>query len=181
MKNKRGVATANLFLFIIIAFIAVIIIGTFLYAYNAIVDGIINSGVEMAGQVNLTNATMSTMGQINSAMLNYSNVIAIFLLFGMVFAMFIIAYITRDQNPAIFFVVDIIVVIFAYILAVYMSNAYETVLGSIPFLSIFTSNLNFASSFLLLLPKIVLIVGAIVMIISYSAIPKTKEEEVGGY
>lgn len=181
MKNKRGIATENLFLFIIVAFIAIIVIGTFLYSYNAIVEGIVDSGVEMAGQVNLTNATMNTMGQINSAMLNYSNIIAIFLLFGMVFAMFIVAYITRDQNPAIFFVIDLLVVIFAYILAVYISNAYGTVLGSIPFLSIFTSNLNFASSFILLLPKITLIVGAIVMIISYSAIPKTKEEEVGGY
>ena len=120
MKNKRGIATEHLFLFIILAVIAVIVIGTYLYSYNAIVDGILDSGVEMAGQVNLTNATMNTMGQINTAMLNYSNIIAIFLLFGMVFAMFIVAYITRDENPAIFLVIDIIVVIFAYILALYM-------------------------------------------------------------
>lgn len=180
MKNKRGIATENLFLFIILCFIAIIVIGVFLYAYNEMTEGLLDS-VEFAGQVNLTNATQSTIGKINTSMLNYANIISIFLLFAMVFVMFIVAYITRDQNPAIFFVIDIIVVIFAYILAVYMSNAYETVLGSIPFLSIFTNNLNFASSFLLLLPKIVLIVGAIVMIIAYSAIPKTKEEEVGGY
>lgn len=179
--DKKGIATANIFLFIILAFIAVIVLGIFLYTYNAITTSFSDSGVEMAGQVNLTNATQSTIGKINTAMLNQANVISIIFLFAMVFAMFIVAYLTRDKSPAIFFVLDILIIIFAYILAVYISNAYETVLNSLPFQSIFISNLNLASTFLFQLPKITLIVGVIVMIISYSAIPKTKEEEVAGY
>jgi len=179
--DKKGIATANIFLFIIVAFIAIIVIGVFLYSYNAITSSLLDSGVEMVGQVNLTNATQNTMGKINTAMLNQANVISIIFLFAMVFAMFIVAYITRDKSPAIFFVMDILIIIFAYILAVYMSNAYEIVIESIPFQSIFTSNLNLASTFLLRLPEITIIVGVIIMIISYSAIPKTKEEEVAGY
>ena len=181
MINKRGIATVNLFWFIIIAFIAVILLGSFLYCYNAITTSLLDSGVDAVGQVNLTEATENTIGKINTSMLSHANVIAIFFLFAMVMAMFLVAYLTRDENPSIFFVIDILVIIFAYILAVYITNSYETVLEVLPFSSIFTTNLNYATSFLLLLPKIVVIVGVITMIISYSAIPKTKEEEVGGY
>lgn len=179
--NKKGTATANIFLFIILAFIAIILIGTFLYTYNIITESLLTSDVKMVGQVNLSNATGSTLGQINTAMLSKANVVSIFFLFGMVFALIFVAYITRDENPAIFFVIDVLVIIFAYILAVYISNSYETVLSSLPFSSIFTTNLNYATSFLLLLPKITLIMGIIIMFVSYAAIPKTKEEEVAGY
>lgn len=181
MINKRGMATANLFLFIIVAFIVVLVLGTFLYAYNTITSALLDSGVDAVGQVNLTDATEKTMGKINTAMLSNANIVAIFFLFAMVMAMFLVAYMTRDENPAIFFAIDILIIIFAYILAVYITNSYEMVLEALPFSSIFTTNLNYATSFLLLLPKIVLITGVITMIISYSAIPKTKEEEVGGY
>ena len=180
-KLKKGQATANLFLFIILAFAVILLLGTFLYCYNAITDSLLDSSVDMVGLVNLTESTEKTIGKINTGMLNNANIVAIFFLFAMVMAMFLIAYLTRDENPAIFFVIDIIVIIFAYVLAVYIANSYETVLGSLPFSSIFTTNLNYATQFLLLLPKITLIVGVITMIISYSAIPKTKEEEVAGY
>ncbi len=179
--NKRGIATEHLFLFIVLAFAAILLIGSFLYSYNVLTNSLLDSSISMVGSVNLTEATENTIGQINTGMLKHANIVAIFFLFGMVIAMFLLAYLTRDQNPAIFFVIDIIVIIFAYILAVYISNSYETVLTSIPFSSIFTTNLNLATTFLLLLPKITVITGVIVMIISYSAIPKSKEEEVGGY
>ncbi len=165
----------------LISFVVVLVLGTFLYSYNAITTSFTTSGVTEVGQVNLTEATDNTIGRINTSMLNHANVIAIVFLFAMVIAMFLMAYITRDTNPAIFFAIDIFIIIFAYILAVYISNSYETVLGSIPFSSIFTTNLNYATSFLLALPKITVITGVITMIIAYSAIPKTKEEEVAGY
>ncbi len=178
--NKKGQATANLFLFIILAFLVIILLGTFLYCYNAITTSLLTAPAGV-GAVNFTEATENTIGKINTGMLTHANIVAIFFLFAMVLAMFLVAYLTRDENPAIFFVIDILIIIFAYILAVYITNSYETVLGSLPFSSIFTTNLNYATSFLLLLPKIVAITGVITMIISYSAIPKTKEEEVAGF
>lgn len=182
MKNKRGaIPTEHLFLFIIISLLAIIILGTFLYVYNAITTSLLSPDIAMAGSVNFTNATQLTMGKINTAMLSHANLISIIFLFAMVIAIFFFAYITRDQSPAVFMVIDIIVVIFAYILAVYITNSYETVLSNIPFSSIFTTNLNLATTFLLRLPVITLVVGAISIIIAYSAIPKTKEEEVAGY
>ena len=177
--NRKAQATSNLFPLIIIGFLFVILIGTFLYSYNVITTSLLEANPDM-GSVNLTDATEKTMGQINTAMLNHANLVSIFFLFALVISTFLLAYVTRDSNPAIFFVVDILIIIFAYILAVYISNSYETVLAQLPFSTLFVTNLNYATSFLLALPKIVVITGVITMIISYSAIPKTKEEEVLG-
>ncbi len=174
--NKKGVALRNIFVFLIMALLIVILLGTYLFAYNAITVSLLTSGATSVGAANLTEATEDTLGQINNAALTHTNVIAIMFLFAMAFSLIFAAYLTRDQVPAIFFVVDLLIIIFAYILAVYISNAYERVLESIPFPEIFITNLSMATSFLLRLPKITLIIGAIIMIVSYAAIPKSKEE-----
>ncbi len=181
MKYKKGIATQHLFLFIILAFTIIVLLGTILYTYGIITTSLLDPSIADVGQVNMTSATEDTIGRINTSMLSYANIISIFFLFAMVIAMFFLAYLTRDQNPAVFFIIDIIVIIFAYILAVYVSNSYETILGVLPFSSIFSANMSYATSFLLLLPRITVITGVITMIISYSAIPKTKEEEVAGF
>ncbi len=178
--NKRGQATSNLFLVMVLGFLFVILIGTFLYTYNTLTVSLLTTTAN-TGQANLTEITENTLGKINNSMLNHANLVSIFFLFALVLSTFVLAYVTRDSNPAVFFVIDILVMIFAYILAVYLSNSYEIVLESLPFSSIFITNLNYATSFLLNLPKIVLITGVITMIISYSAIPKTKEESVAGF
>ena len=84
-------------------------------------------------------------------------------------------------GEGIFFIFEILILIFVYILATYISNAYETTLSAIPFSSIYTTNLNYATTFILKLPLIVTITGVIMMIIGYAGIPKTREEEVAGF
>ena len=84
------------------------------------------------------------------------------------------------MNPTVFFVIDFIILIFAYILAVYISNSYETLLLFLPFKDLIITNMPQSSRFLLLLPKITLITGAITLIITYAGIPRTKEEEIVG-
>ena len=56
-KINKGQATSNLFLFIILAFTVVLLLGTFLYCYSAITYGLLDSSVDMVGLVNLTEAT----------------------------------------------------------------------------------------------------------------------------
>lgn len=179
--KKAQVPTQSLFDFMILGFLIIIILGIFLYTYDVMVTNLLNPALEGAGQVNFTQAVLDTMGQINTAALAQANAIGIMILFGMSISLIFVAYLTRDENPSIFFVIDLIVIIFAYILAVYLTNSYELVIGSVPFTTIFTSNLSFSTAFLLLLPRMVVILGAIIMIVSYSAIPRRREEEVAGF
>lgn len=180
IKNKKGLANNWLFFFVIMGFLIIILLGIFLYTYDTITTSFLNQG-GMVGQVNLTVATESTMGKINTGMLNQANIFSILLLFGMAFGLIFGAYLTRHEHPLIFFVVDIIILIFAYIIATYISNTYETVITAIPFSSIYINNMNYASTFILKLPLITTILGVVIMIVSYAGIGANKEEEVAGF
>lgn len=174
--SKKGSATSGLISFIIISFIIIIVMGTFAYLFNIITTSI--GGIEqMAGSVNITEATNDTLGKLNTALLDKLNIMGIFVLFGLVFGMLINAYFTRDQFPQLFLLIDVVLLIFAYILSVYISNAYETIILLEPFSSIFISNLAKASQFLLKLPIIVTIIGFLIMLITYSNIPRSRKEE----
>jgi len=118
----------------------------FLYSYNLITSSLASVSTS-AGAVDFSNATALTMGKINTGLLNHGGLIALFLLFGQLISMVMIAYFTRDSNPSIFFIFEILILIFVYILATYISNAYETTLSAIPFSSIYTTNLNYATTF----------------------------------
>jgi len=178
--KKAEIQTGQLFMFLVMAFLFVLIIGVFLYSYNLITSSLASVSTS-AGAVDFSNATALTMGKINTGLLNHGGLIALFLLFGQLISMVMIAYFTRDSNPSIFFIFEILILIFVYILATYISNAYETTLSAIPFSSIYTTNLNYATTFILKLPLIVTITGVIMMIIGYAGIPKTREEEVAGF
>jgi len=180
ISNKKGSSVGILF-FIIIASVTIIIVGGVLvYGLNQIVLGLTSTN-SMVGAVNLTTATQQTLGQINTALINNANLYGVILIFGMFLGMMIGGFVIRDKFPKILFVFDIFILIFAYIIAVYLSNAYETAITSIPFSSIYTGTMPTASAFVLKLPFISLIAGAITIILSYSAIPRNKEEQIAGY
>lgn len=180
MENKKGSVRMGMIFLIVFSFVAVILLGIFVYAFNTITISLLDKSV-MVGAVNLTNATSDTLGQLNNGINNNANLIGAAFLFGMVIGLIAAAYFTRKQNPALFFAIDIILIIFFYILSTYIANAYETTLNVIPFASTFTDTLPLASGFLLNLPLITIITGAIVMLVSYAAIPQTQEEEVAGF
>jgi len=171
-KKSRNTNRAIIYVFSN-GFFVCLIIGVFLYSYNLITSSLASVSTS-AGAVDFSNATALTMGKINTGLLNHGGLIALFLLFGQLISMVMIAYFTRDSNPSIFFIFEILILIFVYILATYISNAYETTLSAIPFSSIYTTNLNYATTFILKLPLIVTITGVIMMIIGYAGIPKNK-------
>jgi hypothetical protein len=165
---------------IIVAFVGLLLIGIYLYGFNAITTSLTSQNI-MVGQSNLTNVTEATLGQINTALIDHGNLLASVFLFAMVIAIILAGFITRGRHPVVFFVIEFIILIFAYILAVYIANAYETTLSLLPFAATFTGTLPTASTFLLNLPLITVIAGALTLIVSYAAIPKTKEEQVAGF
>ena len=179
-KDKRGIIGIELFEFIVTAFIIIIIIATLLFAFG-IIDTELSGGNIVVGGSNISNDSTNTVGKINTAFLNTADLIGILFLFGMVIAIILTGFLTRERHPAVLFIVDIIILIFAYILAVYISNSYETILGVLPFTDLIASNLGNSSRFLLLLPKITLITGALTFIVTYAGIPKTREEDVAGF
>lgn len=178
--NHKGQSTIQLFTLIVISLVLVLVIGTYLFFFgflNAAFQGDLNGG-----QVNLTEASDDTFGKINSGLINSADLIGIFFLFGVVFSIIITGFLTRNQTPKLMFMVDFLVLIFAYILAVYISNAYETILQTLPFTDLIAANLGNTSRFVLFLPTITVVTGFITIILTYAGIPRRRDElEVAGF
>jgi len=179
MVNKRGTSLVNLPAFLAFALIFIIMLGSFVYVYG-VVDTALTGGNIIAGAVNLSNSSGATIGKLNTAFLNSADLIGVMFLFGMILAMLFAGYLTRDEVPTVFFLVDFFLIVLSYILATYLSNTYDTILVSLPFANIFVNNLSKSSIFLTSLPLITVVVGVLVMIITYAGIPKTRQEEVAG-
>ena len=95
--------------------------------------------------------------------------------------MVITAFLTREKTIGIFLFFEIIIIVIAYIVATYIANMYELILTKLPFKDIFIDYLNSSSYFVLHLPLYTVIIGALIIIIAYAGIPKTREEEVAGF
>lgn len=180
IKDKKGQAVMQLFSLIVVALVLVIIVGTYLFFFD-IVDTAFQGDI-MAGSVNVTNSSDITFGQVHDAFFTGADLLVILFLFAQVIAIVIAGFITRDQTPKVFFMVDFLLILMAYILAVYISNAYESILGSLVFANLIGSNLGISSTILLFLPTITVVTGFLTMIVTYSGIPRRRDEsEVGGF
>lgn len=180
MMNKKGQTVVNLFTLIAVALTFGIILGSFLFFFDTLDTALGNNLI--AGQVNLSNASSQTVGKINTGFVNGADLIGIFFLFGFVLAIMISGFVMRNETPKLLFMVDFILIIFAYILAVYISNAYESILAVLPFSDLMLANLNNTSRFVLFLPQITVITGFVTMILTYSGIPRSRDEaEVAGF
>lgn len=175
--NKK--AQLSIIEMIIIGFVIIILIGVFAYAYNLFYTALVSTDLVLAETgFNFTEASMNTVGQINEASLNNINLIGLMILFGMVIGMFINAYFNRNSRPQLFIIFDIVIIIVGYIIAVYLSNVYEMILTGSEFGTFLATNLESASQFILNLPLIIVITGVLIMIITYSGIPRSQKDQV---
>lgn len=169
----------DMFLYLILFLVVAIMIGVLLIMFNNVND-VFDEDVDV-GQVNLAEVNNQTFGRMNTAFINSADYIGVFLLFGMVLAMILNAYFLGSRYPKVFFVVDIFILLFAFILAVYVSRVYDTLIHSADIFSVFRDDLPKTSKFLLNLPVITTIVGIIIMIISYSSIKRDDKGAVNVY
>jgi hypothetical protein len=175
MKNKKGLATIYLIFLLVFAFIFIIGFGLLVFGMNSI-NNEISTGDVMAGQVNFTNASQLTFGKATTGLNNVANWLGVGILFAMFIGMMINAYMNRENNPKVFFIVDFIILFVAFILSLYISNLYAEIVGIDELSSTFSTYLPAAATFMLKLPLITIIAGILMMILSYSGIPITREE-----
>ena len=133
---------------------------------------------EMVGQVNLSNASESTFGVFDDALNNNLDLFGLFLIFGMIGGLLIASFMLRGKWNKLLIVVDLILMVVVYITAVLISNAYEQLLiASNGVISQFEGSMPKTSNFILHLPRYVVVIGAVCMILFYSAIPRREDEQ----
>lgn len=173
--NKKGFATTELIMFIFFSMIAVLIIGIFLFISNTIYDHL---AIDLnVGQVNLKNVTNDTFGQVNTGFTNNADKISYFLIFGLVLSMFGTGYLLKGKYPKLLILADIMLLIGFMIVAVYVSYSYRIFVNNSDILSTtFTDDLSISSNIILNSPIYITIIWVIIVILTYSSIPKPEEE-----
>ena len=174
--NKKGLATITVFSFIFLVFIWILFIGILATIFNLTTTNL-DLDVNI-GQVNLSEPVRDTFGQINTGLLAGIDTIGYVIIFGLIITMFTNAYIFRGEHPKLCAIIDIILLVFAYIVAIYVSNTYEILIHSTSILNVYIVNLPRTSTFILRLPIYVSIIGIIMMILSYAGFPRNTEEEI---
>lgn len=174
--DKKGLTTISVFSFIFLVFIWILFLGILVTIFNLTTTNL-DLDIEI-GQVNLGEIVQDTFGKLNMGFLGSADTIGYVIIFGLIITMFANAYIFRGEYPKLFIIVDIILLVFAYILAVYVANVYEILINSTSILNVYIVNLPKTSTFILKLPLFVSIIGIIIMVLSYAGFPRDTEEEI---
>jgi len=178
--NRKGGFT-DLFIFMIIAFVLMLVVGIFVYigatAYSELREQFSQQEDSFENQ-NVTQTVENTLGEVPVAysVLYWGSII---LLFGMVMGIFVSSYLVTTRP--IFFVPYIILVFVAIIVSVPIANVYEEVITN-PTLASSFNNFVGSNYFMLYLPYIVSVVGVVGGIIMFASMKRGQNEQayIGG-
>jgi len=173
--NKLGGFT-DMFLLIIVSFVIVVFAGIFIYFGGEVQEKVTEEFADMENlNTNTTQLIEETIGEANQSY-QALHWISIFLIFGMIISIFIGSYLVTTKP--IFLLPYIIILIVAVIVAVGMSNAYETIIAN-PTLSDTFSGFAGSNWILLNLPFLIAGVGLVGGIIMFSRIGSKQEVYYG--
>lgn len=173
-------STKGIFIAIVALTIFILGLGVIMFSSNEINKGLMS--VEgYVGQVNFSEAVEDSWGKFNSGLFQSANFIGISVIFGLFIGLLVNAYFNRDKRPILFFIVDIIIIFVAFIVAGYVSDSYALILGVEELQEVFVENMNLVAKTMINLPIVVLIFGVLTMIISYAGLPAQKEDNMAGF
>lgn len=183
MKDKRGQMTI-----LMVVMLVVVLLGSILLLVGGIAVTRFNTALDQdidLGQVNLQQVNADTFGKVNEMVVNNADWWGICLIFGMIMGLFLSAYFTRGRFPKWGIVLDIFIIVCIFLASLYISSSYSTLLTGLQnagetFLEDTTPK---TSMFILNLPIFVGVIGAIMMILFHSSIPKRTDERIqqGGF
>ncbi len=181
VKGKAGKLNAlMLFVLIFLGFAGIIMMGIFVYGANLINQTFSSIDVEI-GDVNFTEAYDDTLGKGINVFLDSADNYGLFLLLGMIVLMIITSY-TFSEKQKVWIVAEFVILIIAFILAVTIQGAYNTVINSsTTLLDIYSIDLIKSSKFILNLHIIIPVVWAFIVILVYGLFRKDRRigEDIG--
>lgn len=125
LMNKKG-SILDPIILIVVAFVVLFFFGFMVYAFG-IINGITTNIDANVGNVSISETFDATLGQFNTG-LQLLRIIAIAIVFGMIFTIFVSNYLTKSHP--IFYVVYILLAGVLFLISVLVSNAYETIINA---------------------------------------------------
>ncbi len=167
VMGKAGKLNAlMLIVLIFLGFFGILMMGIFVYGAN-LIDQTFSSIDVTIGDQNFTEVYDETLGRGINVFLDGADNYGLALLLGMVLLMAITSY-TFSERQKIWIVAEFVILIIAFILAVSIQGAYNTVINSsTTLLNIYSIDLIKSSKFILNLPIIIPVVWSFIVIITY--------------
>lgn len=174
-KNKKGQSILDVFIFIAVAIIIVVLFAVWKFGINKMSTAIINveTPINNIG-INISDAGQKTFGNLDNGM-SVLNLVGLCMIVGMILTIFISNFLVKSHP--VFFVGFIFVTILAIILSVFISNSYETLITSSDLGAIMLQS-KATTTIMLNLPIWVTIIGLIGGFILFAGI--TRDEGQGG-
>ncbi len=176
IKNKKGLSTIFILYGILILFIGailLIVIGSFAFHANEVLDLDIQ-----IGQVNLSEVNEQTFGSFNTMVVNNADWWGTAMIFGVILGLFLTSYFLRGRFPKITILLDLFMIFSAFLVSLYLSAAYSTVVNALTSAgeTFAVEHLPNTSFFILNMPLFVAVIGIVMMILFHSSIPRKQEE-----
>ena len=168
-KNKKG-SVADIIVWIVICFITVTFLGMWTYGFDKITDTL--TSIDSTGSsINISKHAEATFGVVNKQM-GGLQIIAFIIMFSLALAILISNFMIK-AHP-VFFIVYILVIVVGIIFAVYVSNAYEDLLGDDEIGSTL-QEFNGANFIMENLPLWTAVIGLIGAVLLFAGISRDKE------
>ncbi len=168
--RRKGSSVIGMFLFAFAVFLFMIFFGIAIWSFS-LIDDALDQDVDV-GQVNLRDVNDDTFGALTQAMLDQADAFALIFILGTVVVMLLNAHLFGDSNK-LWIPIDMLILIFVFILSVYFSQVYEIFINADVLLSaIYVDQLPKSSTMLLNLPAIIATIGALLMIVTYVKVNK---------
>lgn len=182
-RNKKGQMT------ILISFL---IVGLFIGLIFLLVIGLISTKIndalninETIGNVNLAEENAKHWGKFNEMVVVGADWWGMAIIFGTVLGLFASSYFLRDRFPKWGLILDIFIILMAFIISLYISSAYSQVLDAFAEIdeTFLEDHVTKTSMFMVNLPIFIVIIGVVMMILFHSSIPRKSEERIqeGGF
>ena len=176
--NKSG-AFADLFIFMILAFVLIFICAIMIYIANTTTDKLHETmdGMDL-GDGSGNNVSQVIDNTVGATALTFKALywISAFIIFGMILGIFIGSYLVTTKP--IFFIPYLFIVIIAIVVSVPMSNTYETLMSDATLSGTFIGFTG-ANWIMLNLPIWITIIGITGAIIMFSRMGKAEEVNYG--
>lgn len=183
MMNKKSQTTILMIVLVLGLFLGLIlllVIGMTTTKINDVLD--LNISI---GQVNLAEENANTFGKYNEMVVTGADWWGMSLIFGMIFGLFLSAYVLRNRFPKWGLILDIFLIMFFFIVSLYMSSSYSLLLDELANAgeTFLEDHVTKTSMFMVNLPIFIVIIGVVMMILFHSSIPRRTEERIqeGGF
>lgn len=178
--KKKGMQTIQIIAYMFGFFFIAIFLGLVAYGFG-IFNDVLDQDV-MVGQVNLSEANSQSFGKFATGFISRADLIGVVLLLSMVLVMFFNAYFFGSKYPKWFLIIDIVILVFAFITSVYIAQTYQTFIDGANVIDDYVNTIPKTSKFVLNMPKWVATIGVIMMILSYAGLKKDEQSvNVGVY